>query len=215
VGTVWNHSAGDDYPDEQALLSYQQQEGLGVFACDAHLVLKSVRCQVGSPDYQSNIDTFIKHWGEIRKDGTYRSKDYVVKADPDTVFLPDRLKLRLQRLSTPAGASAYVENINFKYKFMAAFEVLTREAAELFLEHGDACRGHLGRIGSEDYYRKACLDALGADKQVDFGLLRDRYSDSSLTGCADKDSAAFHFYKQVPQWKACHNEALLASTKTE
>jgi len=206
-------SSANEISDEQALAVFQEKEGLGVFACDAHLVLEGAPRKVLGQSVKSHIDAYLEQWEEVRKDGTYLKHDFVVKTHPDAVFFPDRLKIRLQRLAGPAGAKVYFENVNYKYKFLSPLEVLSVEAATLFLQHGWECAGHLGHEGSEDYYLKTCLDALGADHQVDFKLLQDRYADPSVINCNDLGAVAFHWYKLVPQWEKCHKDAVLASTQ--
>jgi hypothetical protein len=197
---------------DKTLMDYQQKEGLGIFACDAHSVL-TVKQQHEARGYKSksNINFFVEHWDKVRKDDVWAKYDWTVKVDPDTVFFPNRLKLRLDKLNTPAGASVYIENIDFKYKFISALEVLSKAALKLYFSHRSECQEHLGSAGSEDYFIKACLDAVGARHQSDFSLLRDRYAEPSMADCTDGDAAAFHYFKEVKFWEACHQEASKAS----
>lgn len=43
-----------------------------------------------------NAGDFVKCWQQVVLDGRYRWNDYVVKVDPDTVFVPARLRDRLK-----------------------------------------------------------------------------------------------------------------------
>jgi len=58
---------------------------------------------------------------------------------------------------------------------------------------------------------KACLEGIGVDYQTDYGLLHDRYAGQE--GCADGWTVAFHFYKKVFSWNACHQMAVDSEPK--
>merc|ERR1712232_1298534 len=104
-------------------------------------------------------------------------------------------KRRLELLRIPVGARVYVQNVDFKFKFMGALEVVSQAALELYYEKGEECFKHLGHEGGEDFWFMSCMDAIGVGHQSDLGLLRDKYA--ALNGCSDSKAAAFHFYKTV------------------
>lgn len=201
---------GDDAEGtgDVALSALQKKEGASVFACDGHAVLHGERHKAGSKGYKPMVESFIGHWKAIEKKGHYKKYDWVVKVDPDAVFFPHRLKSHLQKLKVQAGASVYIENSNFKYRFLSPLEVLSREAAELLFSRLDECAEHLGHQGGEDYFLKACLDAIGANHQSAPALLRDGYMDPYADDdCRDSEAAAFHPYKQVAAWRECQRHA--------
>lgn len=51
------------------------------------------------PQYHSALNAPVFHqvWQQVFKEGTYRRHDWTVKLDPDTVFLPDRLRWVLRQ----------------------------------------------------------------------------------------------------------------------
>merc|ERR1711870_140016 len=104
----------------------------------------------------NNIDSFINAWNQVRDDGRYLKHGWTVKVDSDAVFFPDRLKAHLFDLRTPQGSRVYLRNIDFKFGFLGALEVFSKEALEMYF----------ARSG-EDYYMEACMDGLGIDHQTD------------------------------------------------
>merc|ERR1712217_70339 len=129
------------------------------------------------------------YWDQVNSDGRYKSHDWVVKVDADAVFFADRLKAHLDALRTPKGARVLLLNNAYKFQFLGALEVLTREALDLFFE--------------------SCWFGIGIDKQTDFELLHDMYA--AQDGCFDAWPAAFHFYKNVGDWNTCYDQAVSAA----
>lgn len=109
---------------EPTLLSTQLRKGVGIFACDEFCVFSnsSILVDTGKPSPLSvslvdislsvpyggkwhtalNTGIFNKIWQEVVSLGRYSKHDWVVKADSDTVFFPDRLKEVLQH-GLPSG----------------------------------------------------------------------------------------------------------------
>merc|ERR1711920_926806 len=104
---------------EPKLLAAQEQQRVGIFECDEHVVFTnsstllgpdplpmntmfSTRVQLldfslsvpygGEWHTALNTPVFNRIWGKVREMGDYRKYDWVVKADPDTVWFPSRLK---------------------------------------------------------------------------------------------------------------------------
>jgi hypothetical protein len=192
--------------NEGTLVDIQRKRGIGIFACDDNLVLTGYQSGMGAWGSVSNIDQFIGHWWTVKKDGRWLDHDWIVKVDADAVLFPDRLKWHLEKLRAPSGARLYLKNCNFRFQFMGAFEVMSREALELYFEKSDECSKKIGHQGGEDYYMTTCLDAIGVDHQTDFSLLHDKYAGQD--GCCDDWAAAFHFYKTDDRWLRCHKQAV-------
>merc|ERR550525_171185 len=97
-----------------------QQDNVGIFACDGHGVFEGSEAQLGEWGSVSNVDQFIDVWNQVKKDGTYKEHDWVVKIDPDAVFLPDRLKAHIEGLSPAANApqGLYLKNCDYLFGFM-------------------------------------------------------------------------------------------------
>merc|ERR1712039_879208 len=61
----------------------------------------------------SDKHLFEKVWDHVWHDGRYRLADWVVKTDPDTVFLPNRLHGRLGGSSHAGSHATFYANCGF------------------------------------------------------------------------------------------------------
>jgi len=191
---------------EKELALNWQNEGLHILQCDGHEVVDGVMTPKAEWGSFSNIDMFMEVWEKIKGIGEWQNYDWTVKVDSDAVFIPSRLKDHLLKLRTPMGARVYLENIDFKFKFMGAIEIMSKEAVRVFLELGHTCiRGE--HEGGEDSFLKGCLDGLGVDHQIDHEILRDKYA-GLKGGCTDGWAVAYHYMKKTHDWAACYNEVM-------
>lgn len=191
---------------EAELANTWKQYGLHVLQCDGSDIIDGVETPMAEWGSFQNIDMFMDVWRKVGDIGTWRNFDWTVKVDSDAVFLPGRLKEHLWNLNTPAGARVYVENINYKFKFMGAVEILTKEALSTFLDLSYTCiRGE--HHGGEDSFLKGCLDGIGVDHLSDWSILRDRYAGINPP-CNDGWAAVYHYFKKTRDWAVCYNEAM-------
>jgi len=191
---------------EKELADNWKTKGIHVMQCDGHEILDGVATPKAEWGSFSNIDMFMSIWAKIKAIGRWKDYDWTVKVDSDAVFLPNRLKDHLFKLRTPRGARVYLENIDYKFKFMGAIEVLTREAVAQFLERGHECiRGD--HEGGEDSFLKGCMDGIGVDHQSDYHILRDKYAGQDDL-CIDGWYVAYHYYKKTHSWSKCYNQAV-------
>merc|ERR1712218_237604 len=87
-------------------------ERAGIFACDASCVVTSREGILGNDVVIATIPTtevsgvskdgtapdagiFLQAWDAIKRNGQYLQHEWTVKVDPDTVFLPERLRPQL------------------------------------------------------------------------------------------------------------------------
>jgi hypothetical protein len=153
----------------------------------------------------SNTDVFINVWEQVAKKGSYMAHDWTVKADPDCVVVPDRLKSHLDALNAPAWAAVYVKNNGMdaglgNNGFLGAIEVFSKKAVQLYIDNADGCREALGLNAGEDGYFKGCMDSLGV------GFMRDNemfFPDEAAGACSQGQRAAFHPLKDPGEWKQC------------
>lgn len=191
---------------EAELADNLRAKGAGICQCDSHDFYDGDFTPTAEWGSFSNIDFFQQIWQQVKNNGRWKNHGWTVKADVDSVFIPKRLKDHLYNLRTPLGSRVYLENIWYKFKFMGALEILTREALQVFLEFGHSCiRG--AHDGGEDFFMKSCMDGLGIDHQSDFDLLRDRYA-AQNGPCTDGWKVAYHYMKKVEDWNQCYNEAM-------
>jgi len=207
---MWRNPPKEAFWDSEAALANNMKKmGRSIFGCDGHAFFEGTALGGGDSSSINNIDSFIGAWNKVRDDGRYLKHDWTVKVDCDAVFFPDRLKMHLGNLRTPQGSRVYLKNINFKFNFLGALEVFTREALELYFAKSGECAGKVGHQGGEDYYMEACMDGIGIDHQTDFRLLNDKYA--ATGNCNDAWAVGFHFYKKVASWNACHDAAVNAA----
>jgi len=194
---------------ERELADNWKSKGIHVMQCDGHEIIDGVMTPKAEWGSFSNIDMFMGIWKKVKDLGNWQNHDWTVKVDSDAVFFPHRLKDHLLKLRTPRGSRVYLENINFKFKFMGAIEIMTKEALGRFLELGHECiRGE--HAGGEDSFLKGCLEGLGIDHQVDHEILRDKYAGLDPP-CTDGWAVAYHYLKKTHDWSRCYNEALCGS----
>jgi len=191
---------------EAELATNWDKQGVHIRQCDASDIIDGHMTPTAEWGSFSNIDLFMEVWQKVKAIGRWADYDWTVKVDSDAVFFPNRLKDHLYNLRTPKGSRVYLENIDYKFKFMGAIEIMTREALEHFLEVGHTCiRGD--HAGGEDSFMKGCLNGLGMDHQTDYQLLRDKYA-AQDDPCTDGWIVAYHYYKKSHDWSTCYNEAL-------
>merc|ERR1711879_1048864 len=103
-------------------------------------------------------------WRYIKKETTWTSFSWVVKADPSTVFIPARLRTILSnQMVTEAGV--YMENCKFvRMSLHGSLEVISKDAFGTFLDNLDDCYETLPwKNGSHAHWRY-----YGEDKFMQF-----------------------------------------------
>merc|ERR1719433_1659016 len=96
------------------LVHIQEKRHAGIFACDSYRILSNgtfkvadgvvtdaVKIDLHVPDGGSsksplNLNIFIAVWWKLITDGHFLRHDWTVKVDPDTVFVPARLRSLLR-----------------------------------------------------------------------------------------------------------------------
>jgi len=204
---MWGNPPTKPFWDSEAALANNiKNTHRSIMACDEHAFFEGSALGYGDVSSINNIDSFIGAWEKVRQDGRWQQHDWTVKVDADAVFFPDRLRMHIEALRTPQGSRVYLRNINFKFQFLGAIEVLTKQGLQRYFEKSMVCKDKVGHQGGEDYYMLSCLDGIGIDHQTDFQLLNDKYA--ATGNCNDGWVVAFHFYKKVSSWNACHDAAV-------
>jgi len=199
---------------EQRIMKSMEKEKASIFGCDGSAIYQGAQSAVGEWKSIKNTDIFAKVWGDVKGGGEYLKHAWTVKVDADAVFFPDRLRLKLQKyIKPPPSTALYFHNIDFKFNFMGALEVLSKEAVVTLLEGLPACLKHIGTDGGEDIFTMQCLDALGVGHMDDFSFLDDKYAHPGNFNLFDVDACnnpavvAFHPYKAVNSWMGCYKVA--------
>jgi len=155
-----------------------------------------------------NTLTFLQVWATVHEQGLFSNHDWTVKADPDAVFMVDRLRSFLKP-HTGEGANLYVRNSNCwvdSIELLGPLEVLSQAAVEVFHQGRESCSKKLPWHGwGEDYFLQHCLDMLLVGHVDNFDLLAD--AGCHPAPCTDASKVAYHPYKTVEKYENCLAQA--------
>jgi len=204
---------------ESHLVEIARFSNMGIFGCDDFMVIEgqwSGKGKGGGNDQTAswtNVDAFLAAWHQVGEDGRFKDHDWVVKVDPDAVFVPKTLRQWLVG-RPPPETGAYLtacQGCALHNGFYGAMEVLSRVAAQRYVDSADRCKAvYSGEVGGwgEDLFAQRCMDFSGVtcwDQDV-HELVCDQ-----LCGCWDgcaPGRAAYHPYKDANQFQDCMNSAL-------
>jgi len=209
-------------------MKMQIQRKVGIFACEEQAVLSDSKIDlghgvitwviaplgagVGMDGTAANTQIFVNAWNALGHDGRFKEHEFVVKADPDAVVIPERLKARV---APHSGQKVYFQNCDLSSKFpgshdypmmYGALEIYSREAFGAFLGGQSRCMSGVDwHAMGEDKFMGKCLNMLGAAPIGDFGLLQDARCWGS--DCNNKGAVAYHDFKSVQGWLGCWRKA--------
>jgi hypothetical protein len=171
-----------------------------------------------------NSGTFIQVWEAIKEEGIWEGKDWTVKVDADTVFLPSRLRSMLTRQPV-TSSGIYLENCKYvNYGFFGSLEVFSHQAVATYVANIDDCKNSLNWKGSEkatgwqpwgeDLFAQRCMDLHGVDKVEAFGITADggceafrpegqKKNKHWKPDCATTSSPAMHPFKEPSEYFDC------------
>lgn len=202
--------------------------GIGIFACEQYDVFASdgvawlgdgplgkVRTHhfTAAPVGKSvdgtaaNTALFRNVWEAIKYVGRYKLTDWTIKADPDAVIFPARLRQQLRKHPRRNAKGQFIVNCNKKWMtpmMFGSMEAVSREALELYYSREAECTGHVDQWG-EDRWLTDCLEKLGATGTEDFDIVGDKVCRGA--DCAD-GKAAYHPFKDAGAWKECYDLAM-------
>lgn len=211
--------------EEANLMRNALGKGIGIFACDNYAVFSSdpnsdlgdgplgelrtvhftaVPVGISKDGTAANTGLFMNVWEAVRWDGRYRTCDWTIKADPDAVLLPDRLRTHLKPHS---GHSAFIltcgkAGMPDGPMMFGSVEALSRMALDSYFNSESTCRNMPWGAWGEDLWLGNCLKNLGVSAEADFNLVSDGVC--LYRNCADKNAAAFHPLKSVHEWLSCY-----------
>lgn len=204
---------------EVDLIDLSRQQGIGVFGCNASLMVpvpagqeqtvedRSLAMKSGTPII--NTDVFVRAWRRVQEDGRYANHDWVVKSDPDALFFPSRVRKHLEDLRPPAHTAIYIKNNALgdamgNRGFLGAIEVMSKLALETFLANAEGCISTLGTRAGEDLFMQKCFEAIDVGFMLDSDILS---QDTNPAGCSAQEHVAFHSFRDVAQWQCCADVA--------
>lgn len=159
-----------------------------------------------------NAETFMQAWDKITTEGRYRRHQWVAKVDPDSVFLPERLRAQLRGLALPFFGNFYVLNCDmWGRRMFGALEVYSRGAIEAYAAGKGKCKKLKWQGWGEDYYMQHCMDALGVKHATDYKMISDfngHCTHEPPSACGQGRQAAFHPLKLPDAYKTCLDQVV-------
>jgi hypothetical protein len=226
---------------EAELVSAQAKRGAGIFACNDFAVLCQEQVTFDGVDSRDvitfepasvgmskdgtagNAELFMNAWKAVGEDGRYKSHDWTIKVDPDTVMFPDRLRAALAKpiydgATDEAGPGVFVKQCN---KFtgprwpamFGSIEAVSTPAVGRYLKSAKRCKSNLNWWEwGEDLYLESCLEQVikvpsigdtsisGDDRCKGYG--------PGATGatCWNDQRASYHPFKNPDDWFRCHDQ---------
>jgi len=222
------------------LIEAQYQQGTSIFACDDKMVFSDVPITIGGavkavvidmPHLEKrkstgswvNSPAFQSAWSYIKDDGRWANFGWTVKVDPDAVFLPDRLRLKLsgQKVSESGVYFTNCEHVSFG--LFGSIEVISKNAVGNLLANLDTCKNNpeINNVTyGEDLFAQKCMNSVGVSNIEDFYVVTDGVCDAIAVQAATKakkkvvhlpdctmGTAAFHPLKTVPAYLKCLSAA--------
>lgn len=216
---------------EEVLIRLQWQRRMSIFACDDFAVISTKKASLGRDECGNDIwtwvndlpsvpmgelgepgvatssylntETFLMAWDTLMNSGHIWKHDFVVKADPDCVFFPDRLR---QHSMDEKGKKTFYLNCEYDGhgKIFGALEVFSVPALHVYETEVWTCKTKMHWHGwGEDLYMEQCMKLIGIEGTDDFDLV----GDSRCKGapCTDTGRVAYHPFKDPDKYEQCHN----------
>jgi len=222
----WSVSRNSGY--EADIMRNQLKAGAGIFGCDGFAVVSESEWNVGwgpgerigevnavifngagvgtSKDgTAANAELFMNAWEVVLKKTHVMKFDWIIKVDPDSVVVADRLRDHFRGWS---GKKVFVRNCN-KFPMEAEFpmmfgslEAISNAALAVYKNEAERCKTELDwQPWGEDFFLGKCLPLLGVDPVDDFTVISDGVCTD--VNCFDSWSAAFHPFKSAEDWMTC------------
>jgi len=221
---------------ELDMIRAQLEREVSIFACDrwavysnesvqlrggddpihADVVNGSLRARIGGAYHTAlNTPVFRRYWERIMRDGRAWKSDWIVKVDPDAVFMPDRLKEMLLSQWPGKGTPGYAQWLNNCHLGAhGPIEVFTKQALGVYHGQKAECEEVAREHGQEDVFLAACFAKLKIGKIDAYNLLLE-----SAWACNERPSSAeqrppcydrqvsFHPFKDPESYFKCHQRA--------
>jgi len=217
---------------EYGLVKRQIHEGVGIFTCDEYAVFsQDAPFSLGFPPYglevkaiwfkkapvwksedntAANALLFMNVFKAIKKDGRWMKHHWTIKADPDAVVLPWRIRDHLKPATNQNNYLVNCNKMNWKPPFpmiFGAFEAYSNQSlTHLFSGGAERCASSLPwKAWGEDKYMGNCMKFLGVQPLNDFTIL----ADNRCLGadCNNAQAAVYHDFKTQESWFKCWHQA--------
>jgi len=219
---------------EQELLQFQHEEKTSIFGCDDWAVYSNITVHVAPGVTTRVVDTdltvkfggdsysalnswiFIAVWKRVIDDEQHKKHDWLVKVDPDAVFLPERLR----PIVAAHADVGYINNC--KYGLHGPIEVLSAKALHVLEADYKASfdgkapkecvkKLHFGQWG-EDFFLSRCLwQVHQVTRETESSLMCEAHCDcEDWYWCGSGDRVTYHPFKRTDMYKQCMANTLAA-----
>ncbi|CAK0821142.1 unnamed protein product [Prorocentrum cordatum] len=225
-------------------MNAQAKRGVGIFACNDFAVLCQEQVSLDGVDSRDlitfepasvgmskdgtagNAELFMNVWKAIGEDGRYKSHDWTIKVDPDTVLFPDRLRTALAKpiyegATDETGPGAFVKQC-MKWNgpgwpaMFGSIEAVSTPAVSSYMRGADSCKTNLKwQDWGEDLYLASCFEQVIMVPGIgDISISGDDVckGEGSAAGpstgatCWDGEKASYHPFKNAGDWFRCHDQ---------
>merc|ERR1712032_1308381 len=149
----------------------------------------------------ANTLLFMNFWEAVRWDMRYTCCDWTVKADPDAVMLPDRMRGTLSHKMSWLNFISTCQG-----KLYGAIEAIQTKGLQRYFNNEGQCRGMPWQPWGEDVWISRCLMSLGVVSAFDAGFVADNLCYGA--NCGNGYSSAYHPFKDSNAWMNCYNQAI-------
>lgn len=190
---------------EEQLRRAAEERQASIYACDSHKVYAAEKSPTITYDDNgytgwNNGGGFKRVWKQLIAEEEWLKFSWTVKVDPDTVWVPARLRPKLAHWAVKRTDVVYVKNHDDDFGFMGPLEIISPAAVRTVGLLIDRC---IERVG-EDLWLKNCLERAGSLCYTDVGLL---YQDNEVDTCWDHSFVAYHAFKDLDQYNLCLDRA--------
>jgi len=223
---------------EVGLLKQHLKHRVGIFACTewavysnktvslgeqdgetlySDVVNGSLKCKFGGKAHTAlNTPIFRRFWDSLKENPKSWRNDWIVKADPDTVFFPDRLReMVMHRWKESHGRPGYAVWLNnCQLGLHGPIEVFSKQAFGLYHDKKDMCNNLMEVHPQEDAWLDACFKKTGVGQENAYNLLlewqwacNERPSSIDNKPPCYAQQVSFHPFKNVETWFRCHRQA--------
>jgi len=197
---------------EVHLLAAAMARKTSIFACENHRYYSSVKVGFFQANgdggvfnnYSANSGVFVDIWNRVFQEELYKMYDWTVKVDPDTVWLPSRLRPRLAAFKAGAKDAVYIRNTEYKIEILGPIEVISFEGM-VWLSRAHCAPVLEGEtFGGEDDWLHKCVRSLNMTALEDLTMLINRAPVAALDACEHNQTyVAYHAFKDPSMWAMC------------
>jgi len=145
----------------------------------------------------ANTLLFMNFWEAVKWDMQYKCCDWTIKADPDAVLLPERMR---GVLSHRMGWPNFITTC--RGVLYGAVEAISTIGLERYFWNEGPCRALPWQSWGEDVWISNCLTNLGVAAGYDGGFVSDNLCYGA--NCGNGYSSAYHPFKDKNSWMQCY-----------